>query len=968
MHAADSAVLEPPPPATGKPGRDKDGFDFEARVGGHWALRVGLVLLAIGIAFFARLITPYLGPAEKVALAYAGTMCLFGFGKLFERKLQQFARPVMAGGLALGFFVSYASHFVPAMRCVPLPGALAWMLAGVGALFFFADRWRSQPTAGLAIFLGHVAAFVAAGDVDAFSLIVIVFLSASAVFLFLRHDWLPLSLFAVVAAFSSHALWVSVEHVETTPQQSFWINLAFLSSYYFIFQASDLIWWRRVAMRGAEAFSLAQRNIGRVLGPANLVLFVALVSFLYVGTKVYLEEIHWFFFAVAAVQGVLGIMFRTFGNKDYAFYPAVGVILATIGCFSAFEALTLNLVLACEALILLLAAHRTRIWIFHLLAQVMLAINFAHYWAYTIGEASTLSYFLGGLTTAAVYFVKSILEELWYDGKDSFEWRGVGDEGAISKPLAEAFNALYSPIAPYLAHLHAAAGAIILVNQCARHFSDAETLITILSVLVFVPALAGLARRSVPLLVGYLFMQAGLAGIVLANLPRSSELDPWLVWWVVASGVMVSTGIVAALPWRMRDHKTAEPGIVTSHLAFWCSVVVAFSWFVFGQKDISLYLAWIAAVALIYVHLDRMREGLRQVREDRGLAGGNSLAHGIGSVAASALIIGFTWQSMPAGPTVLAWLVFWGALVVLAGGIRRSFGFYLSGMIVIASAYLAMFVDRSLAIEVMDNTAVSLWIVALTLTIAWTQDLVSRFRRNWAEALTIFPYAFGLLFLTAFFYHRIAFPWSIVAVSASCIGLYILCTPMRLQQGVAASFVLILIAHLIGFVRFAGMHALPNEFLLPIVALFAAGIVYERMLILGKGPIFDGKEETGRKIDVSGHTLDTNFVGRGAVVAAASSVIMLAIYRSELLGAEWTTAGWSLVGATLISLGFAWRSSTYRWAALGMFALCLTRVFLVDTRHLGDFYKTLAFITLGLCLVAMAWLYSRFAPNIRKWL
>ena len=36
------------------------------------------------------------------------------------------------------------------------------MTASIGLILFFAERWRSQFTAGLAIFLGHVASFVAA--------------------------------------------------------------------------------------------------------------------------------------------------------------------------------------------------------------------------------------------------------------------------------------------------------------------------------------------------------------------------------------------------------------------------------------------------------------------------------------------------------------------------------------------------------------------------------------------------------------------------------------------------------------------------------------------------------------------------------------------------------------------------------------------------------------------------------------
>jgi len=113
---------------------------------------------------------------------------------------------------------------------------------------------------------------------------------------------------------------------------------------------------------------------------------------------------------------------------------------------------------------------------------------------------------------------------------------------------------------------------------------------------------------------------------------------------------------------------------------------------------------------------------------------------------------------------------------------------------------------------------------------------------------------------------------------------------------------------------------------------------------------------------------DITFIARAAVVAAATAVIALAIYQSATLGPRWTTAGWSFIGVLLMALGFGWKSSIYRRVALALFALCLARVFLVDTRNLSDTYKTVAFLILGLCLLGIGWLYSRFAADIRKWL
>src|SRR5262249_40392255 len=147
------------------------------------------------------------------------------------------------------------------------------------------------------------------------------------------------------------------------------------------------------------------RYAGRAIGPANVVTYVAFVALLYIETP-HATRIHWFFFVLAAVQAVLGAAHRRFGNPDHALYPALAVVFATIGASDYLGALALNQVLALEALALLLVAHRTRVWTFHLLAQAVLAANFVHYWLVS-SAAARWPEFLGGLLVAAVYLVKA---------------------------------------------------------------------------------------------------------------------------------------------------------------------------------------------------------------------------------------------------------------------------------------------------------------------------------------------------------------------------------------------------------------------------------------------------------------------------------------------------------------------------------------------------------------------------------
>jgi uncharacterized membrane protein len=95
---------------------------------------------------------------------------------------------------------------------------------------------------------------------------------------------------------------------------------------------------------------------------------------------------------------------------------------------------------------------------------------------------------------------------------------------------------------------------------------------------------------------------------------------------------------------------------------------------------------------------------------------------------------------------------------------------------------------------------------------------------------------------------------------------------------------------------------------------------------------------------------------------------MVAVYRSESLVGGWVTASWSITGAMLMVLGFVWKSASHRRVALVVLALSLIRVFVVDIRNLTDQAKVLAFATLGACLIAVAWLYARFAKDLKKWL
>ena len=72
---------------------------------------------------------------------------------------------------------------------------------------------------------------------------------------------------------------------------------------------------------------------------------------------------------------------------------------------------------------------------------------------------------------------------------------------------------------------------------------------------------------------------------------------------------------------------------------------------------------------------------------------------------------------------------------------------------------------------------------------------------------------------------------------------------------------------------------------------------------------------------------------------------------------------WALWSAAVLVLGFVASRAALRYLALGVFALTLGKVFLVDMQQVRTVYRILSFLGLGVTLLGGALLYNRrFAP------
>ena len=80
------------------------------------------------------------------------------------------------------------------------------------------------------------------------------------------------------------------------------------------------------------------------------------------------------------------------------------------------------------------------------------------------------------------------------------------------------------------------------------------------------------------------------------------------------------------------------------------------------------------------------------------------------------------------------------------------------------------------------------------------------------------------------------------------------------------------------------------------------------------------------------------------------------------------TLSWGLEGIALLGAGFAVRERMLRLAGLALLLGCIGELFAYDLRSLETFFRILSFVGLGLILLAVSWIYTRFKQQLRRFL
>ena len=100
-------------------------------------------------------------------------------------------------------------------------------------------------------------------------------------------------------------------------------------------------------------------------------------------------------------------------------------------------------------------------------------------------------------------------------------------------------------------------------------------------------------------------------------------------------------------------------------------------------------------------------------------------------------------------------------------------------------------------------------------------------------------------------------------------------------------------------------------------------------------------------------------------VLATTLTTLLLYYR---ISGSMLTVACGIQGVALLSAGFPLRDRVLRISGLALLLSCILKLFVWDLRHLETLPRIFSFIALGLILLAVSWIYTRFRERVEEFL
>jgi hypothetical protein len=952
---------QPAAPSSGDRLRAFLGNDeWEALLGGSLLNKVGAVVLVIGIALFLAYSFGRMSAAGRASLAISASAAILGAGIWAERRApyRLFARGLIGAGWAALYATAYAIYALPAARIIenPFAGSIVLLLVAAG-MIGHSLRYRAQAVTATAYFAAFAA--LAATPSTPFAVVSLVPLAASLLYLANRFEWNSMALFGLVATYATCIARGSSDAPLPSTQSLF-------LAYWLLFEAFDLLRVRSgAAPRIAPCAALRKHSAGaEFIAPLNAAAFLALS---YMAWSQKAPEMLWLAAAYGAALYLGDAIVRAMllppsalepdadlaarlRQGSYEFSLVLAAVLGGLAIVGKVPGVWSSVGLAAEAELLYLAGVRFR-------AGFMRGCGMAAF-VFSLGRLATQDSSNGH--TAVL-------------GHATWNWTPPALFHAflfyVNRVLKQP-NALASSMATALV-------AATLAAEIPERYVGASWLLFALILLEL-----GLRKRLREFrLQAYTLAVAGAAASAYVHIASHVNMS----WEGLALSLAAAYACALRSRWHSgaldqdeRDFFATGASVATAALAailIWNTVpaaYVALAWILLALvlfeagnralirelRTMSWAIAAFGASALIGMHAEHFVKfpsvevwasylaaclaawamtARAVVWPPANLGAGERGAFAdLMSAAGVFAAMAFVWLVLPDPLVTPAWAALGMAMAeigVLAS--TASLGF-------VATAVLALTLARALTFD-MGNAA--LWnglserVLSTLPPIAALYSMAYRVGARiggrigraylWAASATA-----AILIAVEMPGVRVPLGWTAFSLALLAVGLRFRVRDLRVQ-----GYVLAVLAF-----PLALADTYPPQ--VSICAAIVAGFYAAEYLIASAR--LAGKE----------HNAATMFSLFGTVLLAA-------LLYGRVSGGLFTVA-LGLEGLALLGAGFPLRERILRLQGLALLLACILKLFVYDLRNLETMYRILSFIALGLIMLSVSWIYTRFREHIRR--
>ena len=356
--------------------------DWEAVLGGNWLNKLGVFIFVVGLALALGYSFTRFGPAGRVAISLAASLAMLSCGIIFEPRepYRTFARGLLGGGWAGLYTTVYAMQAIPAATLIHDPLAGATLLLAVAAgMIAHSLRYRSQTVTGLAYFIAFTT--LAVTQITWLSVLALMPLAASLLFVAHRLEWRQIAIFGLVATWS-------VTLLRGDTGAPLWQAQTILALYWLLFEVFDLL------------------RPDRVLLPLNAAGALGLSVMKW--QSVAPSEVWWFFGAAAAAY-LASALLRARGGAPWRAAATLSAALAAAAIFLHLEHQWIALGLLVEAELIYLTGWRLRLGYLRALGIIMAGLHLLYLLFAGVGTLPADAWVPVAAADAAVFYANCVL-------------------------------------------------------------------------------------------------------------------------------------------------------------------------------------------------------------------------------------------------------------------------------------------------------------------------------------------------------------------------------------------------------------------------------------------------------------------------------------------------------------------------------------------------------------------------------